>query len=657
MNQLVTTLLLIATGTFACGPFFPSSYLSDYDDRFQAGINPGEELELIAKEYDLIDYDSFPKGQYTTLEAEKNDFLSKTTNEEAKLLDDYMAYAKAVRAGETNAICPDLPGHLLEFQLYLEGTAEFKADETLVFPNAWKELLSLEFSNRLYRTVWTHYMLGNLASSHDMPDEASLHYALCRTASRETGQDYALGLAHASYRRDYLAQTNLTKRIERGIAAVGYYNQSWDRQLKTHGLEHFEIDMREAAKQGIEHPSMAVLEAMALYNVGKTNFFQTLERVPDLKITPRLAWFMYKNGEADLAETYLEHCPEDDALANWIRYRLAQRDGKSAEAIVALKKWLTNLMYDQRMVFQFRYSDKVSNRSAIHGSLGTLNVEQGHMLDALGSFMQARAYLDAALIAERYLETDELKRYVDALDLRAPYHQMAEFEGTVRTETPDRTTQLRLSYLLARRLFREGRPEDALPYYPPEIARILNSYLDAKAQSRSIWKSRDKRAAHLYHAARLLRWQGMELSGTELYPDYTIDNGRYAWAGIMNEDALLPDQDPPMYEKTAPAPNLRFHYRHVAAELAGEAAELSWNKHQKAMILWSAGSWIQNFHPKEADVYYKELASLRFQPLAKAADQKRWFPEPTPLMDYAHRSEEYIEPKRIIKAAKEYQAN
>jgi hypothetical protein len=656
MKQLIVSLLFLAANAFACGPWFPSSYLSDLDTHFIENINVPKELELIAIEYGLIANDTHSKGWSSTIEAERADFSEKATRMGGlDLTRDYLAFAKAVRAGDTNAVAPAVPENLGEFVLYLEGMREFMADENLTRPKAWDELLALEVSNRLYRTPWVHYMLGNLAGSHGHPNEASKHYSACRATSLSMGTDRALGLAHASFKRDYLCQTNLTLRIERGIAAVGYYNLTWDRDLTTFCMEHLQIDFRHAAKAGLENPGMAVLEAMALFNVGKQPFIRELASSPELKITPRLAWFMYKNGETDKAEAYLEHCAADDILANWLRYRIAQRAGRTDDAIAHLRKWLHQLTQSDRIVYQLGFNTKVSAKSAVHGSMGTLLASQGHMMDALDSFVNAGAYLDAALIAERYVETDELKRYVDALENRAPYHSLAEFnEEWIRTETWSSVVELRLSWLLARRLFREERAEDARPYYPPEIAGILNNYLDARKTAANFWASRETRAAKLYHAARIMRWKGMELCGTELYPDQTVVQGNFPWSGVGNESAIGPIENPPIYEATAPIPNVRFHYRNVAAELAGDAARLSWNPHRKAMMRWSAGMWIMNRHPVEADIHYKKLATIRFQPLAKAADQKRWFPESTPLMDYVHRSEEYIEPKLIAKAAKEY---
>lgn len=658
MKRLLTLLLFSAFGTFACGPYFPSSYLSDYDATFKDRININEELKLIAQEYDLFKPLKYPHGHLKTVEAEQMDFAEQATQQGGlEFKNEFKAYATSIRSGDTNAVAPAVPECLVEFVLYLEGTREFKADPDIPRPEAWDELLSLELSNRLYRTTWVHYMLGNLAASHGQPDEASEHYAACRLAALETKKDDSLGLAHASFKREYLAQTNLTQRIERGIAAVGYYRTAWDRKRERFCMGHLQQDMRQAAKAGLDEPSMAVLEAMALFNVGKEVFIAQLESQPDLKITPRLAWFMYKKGEAETAAAYLEHCSEDNALANWLRFRLAQREGRTDAALQHLKKWIGQISSSNRVHYDFGYRSEETARSAAYGSMGALYATKGQMMNALQSFVDAGALEDASLIAERYIETDVLKKYVNSFEHSAARngHQLIGY--SYKQRHGQGAMEIQLSYLLARRLFREGRPEEALPYYPPDISKVLIAYLEAVKQSENIWKGPNTRSAHLYQAARIMRWKGMELSGTALYPDYTIVGGNFPYAGLENEDAIGPESIRPSYDKTAPVPNVRFHYRHIAAELAGKAAKQAWNRHQKAMTLWSAGSWIQKRHPNDADVYYKKLARIRFQPLAKAADVKRWFPEATPLMDYVHLNEAYVPPETILAAAQAYETD
>ncbi|MDF7807250.1 hypothetical protein P4E94_07370 [Pontiellaceae bacterium B12219] len=645
-------LILMALRSQACGPLLPPTYLGDYNGCFVENINVAEELELIALEYALIGSEHYSQGSCSTLEAERLDFSEKAAHFGGlEYVGDFTAYATAVRAGNTNALAPPVPEPLEEFVLYLEGTQQFRSEPDMLRPPAWDKLLAMDLTNRLYRSTWVNYMLGNLASGHGRPELASEYYAACRASARETGTDQSIGLAHASFKRDYLAQTNLALRIKRGIAAIGYYHKTRDRKREKFCMDHLQLDMQQAARESLDQPSMSTLEAMALFQVGQAGFSEKLEQYPELKITPRLAWFMYKNGKIEKAAAYLEQCPKDDILSNWLRFRLAQRQGQNETAIAHLKCWMDSLQQSDRIVFELAY-DSVSSRSALNGSLGMLYASQGQMMDAMLSFIQAGAYRDAALIAERYLATEELMRYVNTFENRASYASAEAFQLHYQAETYIGTIELRLSYLLARRLFREGRPTEALPYYPPEIARILTTYLSAKNASEKFWSTPNVRSAHLYHAARIMRWKGMELSGTEFYPDYTVEYGDFSWAGIQNEDHISPADTTPAYADTAPVPNVRFHYRHIAAALAAEAAAYSWNRHQKALLLWSAGSWIQNRHPQEADVYYKKLARIRFQPLAKAADKKRWFPEASPMMDYIYRSEDYIETELIVKTAK-----
>ena len=657
MKPFLLVLTLITTNTFACCPFFPATYLGGYDSYFTENVNVPEELELIAKEYDLIDWERYPSGYHSTAKADQLNFFGKASRLGGIEFEDaYMAYATEARQGSTNAVAPPVPEHLREFVLYTEGVLEMKTDPDTTRPQAWETLLELSFSNRLYRTTWVHYMLGNLASSHGQPDEAATQYTACRAAAEETNTDHSLGLAHASFKREHLAQTNLAQRIECGIKAVGYYHHSGDSKRTLFCLEHLKKDMKKAARSNIALNGMASLEAMALFDVGKTNFLQHLEKSPSLKITPRLAWFMYKNGEIEKAEDYLGHCPEDDILANWLRFRLAQRSGQPDEAVAYLKRWMRKLKQSRRIIYQLE-GISVTPKSVVHGSLGTLYVTQGQMMEALISFTDAGAYQDAALIAERYLGTDELKCYVNTFAHRPAYASEESFHKHFHTEVYPCQLELRLSYLLARRLFREDRTEEALPYYPPSIAKILSAYLDARTRAVNIWNTPNVRSAHLYHAARIMRWKGMELCGTELAPDNTIVNGSYLWSSLEGKESIATKETSPSYSETAPVPNVRFHYRNIASQLAGEAAKLSWNRHQKAMILWSAGQWIQNRYPEEADVHYKKLARLHFQPLAKAADKKRWFPASSPLMDYVFRNEDYVPPGIIIRAAKKYDAD
>jgi hypothetical protein len=73
----------------------------------------------------------------------------------------------------------------------------------------------------------------------------------------------------------------------------------------------------------------------------------------------------------------------------------------------------------------------------------------------------------------------------------------------------------------------------------------------------------------------------------------------------------------------------RFHYRHVAAQMAWEAAHLLPKECDEASaMLGEAGAWLANRDPKDADKFYKEMIWKHWsQPTARKADAQRWFPE------------------------------
>jgi len=282
-------------------------------------------------------------------------------------------------------------------------------------------------------------------------------------------------------------------------------------------------------------------------------------------------------------------------------------------------------------------------------------VTQGQMLEAITCFIKAGANQDACLLAERYLDTATLQDYIDSFELIPNEPQSSGYYSYYYTRdkrSPEGCRQS-LIYLLARRLFRENRTEESLPYYYPSMKKLAQSYMQAiaKADDKSLGK--DIRAAHLFHAARIMRWKGMELCGTELNPDYTIVNGRYEYYGMDEKINTLPELAA-VYKNTAPEPNVRFHYRPIAIDLAKQAVKLTQNRHQRATILWCLGNWLKHKAPKAADVYYKQLAYIRFSALAKATYNARWFAPVTPNLESVFTSLDYIEPAQLIKTSQDY---
>ena len=627
MKKLLLLTPFFALSTLACGPFFPPSYISDVQSSsFIERINIPMELMLLAREYNLIDTTSFPTSSLSNTEADLADFTQR-----ANILDletfipAYTTYARQIRtAPAENTERPELPKELREFSLYLEGIHELKQSPDTLEPAAWIELLTLPEADRRFRTTWVHYMLGNLATGHGEPAAASRHYAACRQAAR-TGMTDSISLAGASYKREFLAQTNTADRIRCGVQAIGYYQQSGETNKMIHCLEHLEKDFSETDALTEAHLGTPLnLETSALFCIRSDDprsetISEHLKNSPPLKTAPRLAWFLYKRGEIKRASDFLKTCPDSDPLANWLRFRIAQRNGDPTTAIDCLRRWLTEIRNSDRVIFGFRPSYTWPGpRADIHGILGHLLVTQGDMQDALIAFVQAGSYPDAALIAERYLYTNTLKNYIDTLNLPPPEsHQERCYYSRNDFEVSQEIVNRNLTYLLARRLFREGRSREALPYYPKDIAAIVQTYQTARTQAENNALSRNQRSAHLFHAARILRWKGMEMCGTAHAPDYTIVSGNYPHGGITCERLTTTGKLTALYKETTPAPDLRFHYRYLAAELADQAASLARSRHQRATILWCAGEWLQKKttqRPPTSTINSSQTFNLRRSP-------------------------------------------
>jgi hypothetical protein len=239
-------------------------------------------------------------------------------------------------------------------------------------------------------------------------------------------------------------------------------------------------------------------------------------------------------------------------------------------------------------------------------------------------------------------------------------------------------TQIR--YLLARRLMRSFRGDEAREYYPAEW---MPQYLVLAQALRTGWDEAlpaDQRAKALFLAAMITRTNGMELIGTEVEPDWRVHAGDYQEGVTVsiratneNARALVASEDELDRARRHKAdPELRWHYRAQAGVLAWEAAKLvpdnfqdatrmlltggrwldscgaegadtlyfqaaalAWeaaklmpdNSEDTARFLCVAGSWIKYRDPKKADIFYKALVRRnRKTAIGMEADRIRWFP-------------------------------
>lgn len=409
----------------------------------------------------------------------------------------------------------------------------------------------------------------------------------------------------------------------------------------------------------------------------------------EIERADHVAWALYSRGYYDASRAWLARAEPGTPRVLWLKAKFALMDGRVDQADRALERAVTLARRTPGWkaanpdLSETHWLDSEDRLSATNGHLladaAVIDVSRGEYSSALTRLAEAGYWSDAAYIAERVLTTDEL---VDHVNRHAPKwseklstYWSGKLEDIPKPEpikadakaAPDMWTFTdlyasndSLRYLLGRRLtrefrFREGRafmPEPMLPLYDHYVALhragISNKYNDT-----------DKTAI-LWNQAALLRTFGMVLIGTEGAPDAferwgdftAIDffflrsrgEGWKNWWEYEQEQG----NPPGLKEKLAPhevanprvsrdeirrardhasVPNLRFHYRYRAADLAWKAAGLAPdNSNTKVHILNTAGKWLASRDPVAADRFYKALVRRNWShPLGQAADQRRWF--------------------------------
>ena len=464
-----------------------------------------------------------------------------------------------------------------------------------------------------------------------------------------------------------------------------------------------------------------------------TDRFLALLPPQPLKGAERMAFLAYTRNDIARTQKWLTFTPVDSLIGLWLQAELHRRVGKYDRAADAYRAWLrryeelarnakpvpfvfdcTAPLYRWRPPFVLNTTTAVpffddtsfcigrTFDQEIQARLGTTLVHKRDFLQALDGFIRAAAWTDAAYVAETLVPLDDLRKYVDAastpeivqlyakLNLNAmtptgawcphddPYAVFYpkdddSIQKLIHANSVD-TQRVFLRYLLGRRLIREGRAADATPYLPTAFQADAQRLATDLATAQNANLPADTRAVACYNAARILRWRGMELTGTELYPDARYVDGSFFF-GVnpsFNFRQILPAQDftdttltydggmvhtpqrtPPAAHDTEsepvcrpaaavtlaqlkqPQPTHRFHYRLRAADLMLQTAALTTSPQLKAMALHVGGSWLR-FRDRDTAyrLFYKRLVKeCRGVDLGAEAAKHGCFPQnPTPWL-------------------------
>jgi len=614
---------LFSAPTLACGPDFPevlldsrAATLSDFPE----GVFTSEATQLVPQ----------PAGGFKPVERADWFYMPEPPTRDAaerEMLGDAFERADAIR-GQPNAKAAYAAGEGLpeDARRYLAGAAAFDHDDLKEAARRFASVLDLPAAERTRYGVWAAYMIGRLSTLKDGADKA-----FERVRALVAGGDAdPLGLAVDSYG----TQARLHLDAGDDATAVMLYAQQ-----ATFGSRFGTASLLEVARAIVRDPARVARDVnepmprklIALYLMTRSgeletdpidaaaasapaasaviaSFLDAIEKsgVDHVEGAGRLAALAYRSGRYDLAARLA--AKDTDGLAAWTRAKLALRAGDANAAAMAYaqaaKAFPTN---DRAQPMYEDYVNPASSYCRVEGETGTLALARDEYVEALEHLYAASPtyWMDAAFVAERVLTLDDLASFVarHASTPIAPAQPDTPVEESVR-----RAGFLRA--LLARRLLRADRYDEAIGYFDDaELKKKASDY--AAARRAALSGGRIERAEQWFHAARIAREDGMDLLGYELDPDNGFFGGNFQTYSTFGygppvEDVtptpiatpLKVDAGPSANERervaaSAAKPDLRFHYRYVAADFASRAADLVPNRSQAyAAMLCQASGWL-----------------------------------------------------------------
>ncbi|WON77172.1 hypothetical protein [Serratia sp. UGAL515B_01] len=317
----------------------------------------------------------------------------------------------------------------------------------------------------------------------------------------------------------------------------------------------------------------------------------------------RLAALAYRSGQYAMTASVLKNAG-NSGLAWWLRAKMALRDGDVKTATAAYAKAATAFPSDESWGWQ-RDGDFVPEMIApgcrVSGEQAILALNRGDYLQAMDLMFRGKEnyWADVADIAERVLTVDELKSFVDK-HAPPPATPLKPVDPNEYNDQPI-GPEIQLRELLARRMIRVGRYQEAVNYFAiPNYRQAALEFAEhlKTAQDKTVDKT--ARAQAYYQAAILLRSQGLVFTGYEMTPDYAIYGASYSYLGDSfntrdrQHKSWVSAAEAARAAKNLPERDNRFlHYRWKAVDLALKAADLLPSKSQPyAAVLCNAAGWV-----------------------------------------------------------------
>jgi cellulose synthase operon protein C len=677
--------LLHASTTLACGPDFPIELLTQrsstlyglpsghFDFEASQLIVPAQRTFSAELDFSSFWFEASPETPVT--EQQKQ---IETQGYSTAQINDWLRARNADSIEQVQQFAASLPE---AHRLYLAGAKAFNqgAEQWPLAAEQFKTLLQLGKAGES-RAVWAQHMLARIVALTDTQEAARVEFEKVRSLAAAGAPD-PLGLAVASFgaqaQLDWFqlndAQAPQQNALFANRAIALYAEQAG------HGSIAGTNSLLVAARYLRKHPEVLEVALQdpltrklmlsyafsrgfeALGESGQEDFY-SLERNADHRqfggvqsalVNPtlldallnaasngqleggdRLAAALYRAGRFEAAKRFSDG--QNSALASWVKAKLALREGDNKQAASHYASAIKAMPETSNWIERGGEWQLGNAKCRTRAELGTLALGEGDLEQALQLFFDAgpEYLLDLSYLAERVVSTEQLQDFVEKSTAAIAFAKAPAYEGSdemlmqpkpsASFDAQQLTQRLSLRQILARRLMREGKHQAALVLFDnPDIQGYAKRYADA--MQAAMVDDPIAKAQALFVAAQTMRFQGMEIMGYEMAPDFTAWDGMYAqWEADPEATAHLsavpPDRrdfntenqkwttslESKQVTATQANPNRRYHYRFKAVQLAEQAASLVPARSQAfAATLCQATNWIVFRDASEADRLYR----------------------------------------------------
>ena len=522
-----------------------------------------------------------------------------------------------------------------ELKLYMAGATAFNAGDHRLAAEYFNKVLALPTNQRALRSTWAAYSLGralfSMSTEADGPPDLLVQARNAFRQARQLSIDgfsdpLALGVASLGEEaRVVRTAGDWNSAIELYAAQNQHGLTAGDASLRLlmADLRAMPEEQLTALLKGkpVQQLVTASLISRLRWSFGdlspnELKLIQLLQSSTrgSLDNADRLAAMNYQQGDYASAKAFLEHADEG-GLAWWLRAKLALRDGDKNAAAAAYVKAAQAFPQDESWGTweAHRQYETLQPKCRVEGESAILALQRGDYLQAFDLLYRSQDiyWLDAATVAERVLTVDELKQYVDTQVPAPP--PLSEEDRDHYVPLP---VAAQLRNLLGRRLLREERYNEALVYFDnPKLQKKAQLYAQQRQRADTAWWP-TTRAVALFSAGESAREWGMDILGYETAPDFTVYDGGYSLESTdLKVGPLMTEDEVARQQGSAAQPDQRYHYRFVAAALAGRAADnLPHTSQAFAAVLCQAATWDYSVKGKSA-IYqrYVNEGPLRFE--------------------------------------------